>query len=171
MVCADGLIFDKNDLGISEAMLTGESVLKRKGKFVLGDNDEAAVKVSPALFAGTFVQEGEGRMLVVAVGGNTYQVRPRPDVSSVVGALALLFASSSSFERGRGGLTWARLQRVAGCELRGGGPCGVRDKRRHRHRHRHRHRAETWGCGWVAGSDGGEDEGGRGGEVRASAEA
>jgi len=31
------------------------------------------VESSPVLFAGTFVQEGEGRMLVVAVGENTYQ--------------------------------------------------------------------------------------------------
>mmetsp|Transcript_43410 Transcript_43410/g.88814 ORF Transcript_43410/g.88814 Transcript_43410/m.88814 type:complete len:1057 (+) Transcript_43410:288-3458(+) len=73
MVCADGVIFDKNDLGISEAMLTGESVIKKKGMFDLPENGESAVRVSPALFAGTFVQEGEGRMVVVAVGANTYQ--------------------------------------------------------------------------------------------------
>eukprot|EP00283_Hemiselmis_rufescens_P003929 CAMPEP_0173418082 /NCGR_PEP_ID=MMETSP1357-20121228/310_1 /TAXON_ID=77926 /ORGANISM="Hemiselmis rufescens, Strain PCC563" /LENGTH=1081 /DNA_ID=CAMNT_0014380511 /DNA_START=137 /DNA_END=3382 /DNA_ORIENTATION=- len=75
MVCADGVVFDHNDLGLSEAMLTGESVVKRKGMFDIqdSDSDEAALKVGPALFAGTFVQEGEGRMIVLAVGANTYQ--------------------------------------------------------------------------------------------------
>ena len=34
---------------------------------------ESAVKVSPAVFAGTLVQEGQARMLVLAVGANTYQ--------------------------------------------------------------------------------------------------
>ena len=72
-VCADGVIFEKNDIGISEASLTGESVIKRKGHFVYGDGPESAVKVSPAVFAGTMVQEGQGRMLVLAVGANTYQ--------------------------------------------------------------------------------------------------
>ncbi|EKX52947.1 hypothetical protein GUITHDRAFT_161121 [Guillardia theta CCMP2712] len=73
LVCADGLVFDKNDLGISEAMLTGETVIKRKGPFELGSSASSAAKVIPALFAGTFVQEGEGRMLVTAVGTHTYQ--------------------------------------------------------------------------------------------------
>ena len=72
-VCADGVVFEKNDLGISEASLTGESVIKKKGPFVLGEGAESAVKVSPAVFAGTMVQEGQGRMLVLAVGANTYQ--------------------------------------------------------------------------------------------------
>jgi len=72
-VCADGVIFEKNDVGISEASLTGESVIKKKGHFVYGEGAESAVKASPAVFAGTMVQEGQGRMLVLAVGGNTYQ--------------------------------------------------------------------------------------------------
>ena len=41
-VCADGVIFEKNDIGISEASLTGESVLKRKGDFVYGEGEESA---------------------------------------------------------------------------------------------------------------------------------
>jgi len=75
MICADGVVFDHNDLGMSEAMLTGESVIKRKGNFDIqdGDDRESAVKISPSLFSGTFVQEGEGRMIVTAVGTNTYQ--------------------------------------------------------------------------------------------------
>ena len=36
-MCADGVIFEKNDIGISEASLTGESVIKRKGHFVFGE--------------------------------------------------------------------------------------------------------------------------------------
>jgi magnesium-transporting ATPase (P-type) len=82
MVIADGVVFEKNDLGISEAMLTGESVIKRKGPFKFGaeDSPEATVAVAPAVFAGTFVQEGEGRMIVLAVGKNTYQASPRPSL-------------------------------------------------------------------------------------------
>jgi magnesium-transporting ATPase (P-type) len=65
----------QNDLGISEAMLTGESVIKRKGVFNIQSHDgsEEPLKVCPALYSGTFVQEGEGRMIVLAVGKNTYQ--------------------------------------------------------------------------------------------------
>jgi len=74
-VCADGVIFKDNDLGLTESMLTGESVVKRKGAFKLeeSDNPEAPVKIQPTLFAGTLVQEGEGAMIVVAVGKHTYQ--------------------------------------------------------------------------------------------------
>jgi magnesium-transporting ATPase (P-type) len=56
-------------------MLTGESVIKRKGVFNIQPHEgsDEAVKTCPALFAGTFVQEGEGRMIVLAVGNNTYQ--------------------------------------------------------------------------------------------------
>ena len=79
MVVADGVVFDKNDLGISEAMLTGESVIKRKGPFSFGHDDapDKPVAVAPTVYAGTFVQEGEGRMVVLAVGRNTYQARER----------------------------------------------------------------------------------------------
>jgi len=34
-VCADGVIFERNDVGISEASLTGESVIKKKVFFFL----------------------------------------------------------------------------------------------------------------------------------------
>jgi Ca2+-transporting ATPase len=75
MVVADGVVFEKNDLGISEAMLTGESVIKRKGAYNIAPTDSAdkAVSVAPTVYAGTFVQEGEGRMVVLAVGRSTYQ--------------------------------------------------------------------------------------------------
>ena len=68
---ADGVVIGRNDLEINEKMLTGETVMKKKSaSYVLVDGN---VKSSPTLFAGTFVQAGEGRMLIVAVGPNTYQ--------------------------------------------------------------------------------------------------
>jgi len=75
MVVADGVVFEKNDLGISEAMLTGESVIKRKGAYNIAPTEPAdkAVSIAPTVYAGTFVQEGEGRMVVLAVGRSTYQ--------------------------------------------------------------------------------------------------
>ena len=67
----DGVILGRNDLAINEKMLTGETVNKKKSpEFVISSNK---VQSAPILFAGTQVQEGEGRMLVVAVGENTYQ--------------------------------------------------------------------------------------------------
>ena len=49
-------------------------IMTLQGHFVFGEGVESVVKVSPAVFAGTMVQEGQGRMLVLAVGANTYQV-------------------------------------------------------------------------------------------------
>ncbi len=67
---ADGIILGRNDLEINEKMLTGETVMKKKSPAY---DIQGSVKSSPTLFAGTFVQAGEGRMLVVAVGKLTYQ--------------------------------------------------------------------------------------------------
>jgi calcium-translocating P-type ATPase len=68
---ADGVIIGRNDLEINEKMLTGETVMKKKSaSYVILDD---SIKSSPTLFAGTFVQAGEGRMVVVAVGQHTYQ--------------------------------------------------------------------------------------------------
>jgi len=68
---ADGVILGRNDLAINEKMLTGETVNKKKSpKYEIQGE---SVQSAPVLFAGTFVQEGEGRMLVLAVGENTYQ--------------------------------------------------------------------------------------------------
>jgi calcium-translocating P-type ATPase len=68
---ADGVILGRNDLAINEKMLTGETVMKKKTTdYDLGGNK---VNTSPFLYAGTQVQEGEGRMMVLAVGENTYQ--------------------------------------------------------------------------------------------------
>ena len=54
-------------------MLTGETCLKKKSSsYVFSSNDNDVVS-SPTLFAGTFVQAGEGKMLALAVGVSTYQ--------------------------------------------------------------------------------------------------
>jgi len=67
---ADGVVMGRNDLAINEKMLTGETDMKKKApSYILQEKVGAA----PMLFAGTSVQEGEGRMLVLAVGPNTYQ--------------------------------------------------------------------------------------------------
>jgi P-type E1-E2 ATPase len=68
---ADGIVLGRNDLAINEKMLTGETVMKKKSpSYVI---QGGSVISSPTLFAGTFVQEGEGRLLVLAVGPHTYQ--------------------------------------------------------------------------------------------------
>jgi magnesium-transporting ATPase (P-type) len=48
------------------------------------------VESSPVLFAGTFVQEGEGRMLVVAVGENTYQGHMEQKMAEVESGRSIL---------------------------------------------------------------------------------
>jgi Ca2+ transporting ATPase len=68
---ADGVVMGRNDLAINEKMLTGETVNKKKSPSY--EFKGKTVASSPTLFAGTFVQEGEGRLLVLAVGANTYQ--------------------------------------------------------------------------------------------------
>jgi P-type Ca2+ transporter type 2C len=68
---ADGIVLGRNDLEINEKMLTGETVMKKKSAAY--EIQGSSVKSSPVLFAGTFVQAGEGRMLIVAVGTLTYQ--------------------------------------------------------------------------------------------------
>ncbi len=71
VIPADGVVMGRNDLSINEKMLTGETVMKKKtSSYVIKGG---AVLSSPTLFAGTFVQEGEGKILVVAVGPHTYQ--------------------------------------------------------------------------------------------------
>jgi calcium-translocating P-type ATPase len=71
VVPADGVVLGRNDLAINEKMLTGETVMKKKApSYVISGG---SVQAAPMLFQGTFVQEGEGRLLVLAVGQNTYQ--------------------------------------------------------------------------------------------------
>eukprot|EP00960_Hanusia_phi_P000098 2818-Hanusia_phi.AAC.5 len=70
IVTCDGYAIGPNDLQINEKMLTGETVNKRKGEYEI-DGDR--VVKSPVLFAGTQVQDGQGKVLVLAVGTATYQ--------------------------------------------------------------------------------------------------
>jgi len=68
---ADGMVIARNDLAINEKMLTGETVMKKKTSSY--EIKGKQVVSSPSMFAGTFVQEGEGRLIVLAVGTSTYQ--------------------------------------------------------------------------------------------------
>ncbi|CAF3726258.1 unnamed protein product [Rotaria sp. Silwood1] len=57
---ADGLVVEGSDLKVDESCITGEADLEKKN-----ENDNAV------LFSGTQVIEGNGRMVVVAVGCHT----------------------------------------------------------------------------------------------------
>mmetsp|Transcript_24049 Transcript_24049/g.60409 ORF Transcript_24049/g.60409 Transcript_24049/m.60409 type:complete len:1134 (+) Transcript_24049:108-3509(+) len=100
IIVADGLVFERNTLKIFEGALTGESHAISKGQFefkekghfdVPADLDLQQMNVpgataeermatyeptpdkTPLVFKGTEVQDGEGKMLVIAVGTNTYE--------------------------------------------------------------------------------------------------
>mmetsp|Transcript_6507 Transcript_6507/g.15343 ORF Transcript_6507/g.15343 Transcript_6507/m.15343 type:complete len:1163 (-) Transcript_6507:181-3669(-) len=100
ILCADGIIFERNTLKIFEGSLTGEShaiikgnyEFKEKGHFPVPTDldlqqmntpgatpEERAAKYEPTpertpiVFKGTEVQDGEGRMIVIGVGTNTYE--------------------------------------------------------------------------------------------------
>eukprot|EP00286_Rhodomonas_abbreviata_P007986 CAMPEP_0181334288 /NCGR_PEP_ID=MMETSP1101-20121128/26162_1 /TAXON_ID=46948 /ORGANISM="Rhodomonas abbreviata, Strain Caron Lab Isolate" /LENGTH=1182 /DNA_ID=CAMNT_0023444219 /DNA_START=304 /DNA_END=3852 /DNA_ORIENTATION=- len=100
IICADGLVFERNTLKIYEGALTGESVSISKGPYEFKERGHFDVPVdaelvqmgvpgnspeerqakfeptplrNPLLFKGTEVQDGEGDMIVIAVGSNTYE--------------------------------------------------------------------------------------------------
>ena len=100
ILCADGLVYERNNLSIFEGPLTGESHPISKGKYEFKEAgswemppDEDLKQIfppgmsltdmkakfqptpnkTPLVFAGTQVQDGEGKMVVIAVGENTYQ--------------------------------------------------------------------------------------------------
>uniref|UniRef100_A0A7S0ETC5 Calcium-transporting ATPase n=1 Tax=Hanusia phi TaxID=3032 RepID=A0A7S0ETC5_9CRYP len=102
IICADGLVFERNTLKIFEGALTGESnaiskgqyEFKEKGTFEIPKDDdlmkffpanttmtleqmrgmyEPTPSKTPLVFKGTQVQDGEGKMIVIAVGKNTYE--------------------------------------------------------------------------------------------------
>jgi P-type Mg2+ transporter len=90
LVPADGVVLAARDMLVNEAMLTGEPypVEKSPGVAAAPDGGEA----SNALFSGTSVVAGEGRMLVVATGARTQ-----------FGAIAASLqerAAPTAFERG-----------------------------------------------------------------------
>ena len=70
LIPADGALFQANDLQVCEKALTGEATLKEKGPSRQGGEWH-----SPAVFAGTSVEHGEARMVVLAVGDMSYQAR------------------------------------------------------------------------------------------------
>jgi len=70
IVSCDCYTVGRNDLMINEKMLTGETVMKKKGPYELSSSGH--VVYSPIIFSGTFVQEGEGKAIVIAVGTSTY---------------------------------------------------------------------------------------------------
>lgn len=72
LTCDGYALGANNDLQISEKALTGETDLMKKGEYEIeGDK----IKKAPILFAGTMVQDGQGRILVLAVGTGSYQGR------------------------------------------------------------------------------------------------
>ena len=100
ILCADGIVWERNTLSIFEGPLTGESHPIAKGQYEFKEQgtwemppdedlkqffpqsmtlEEMKKKFQPTpsktpiVFAGTQVQDGEGKMVVIAVGENTYQ--------------------------------------------------------------------------------------------------
>lgn len=70
VICSDGLFLSGNDLKVNEASLTGESDDLKKGEYSFAE--DGSLRSCPFLFGGTQVMEGNARMLVVAVGVNSY---------------------------------------------------------------------------------------------------
>jgi Mg2+-importing ATPase len=90
LVPADGIVLEGRDLLVNEALLTGEPYPVEKSPAVA--RATAAAEASGALFSGTSVTSGEGRMLVVATGALTQ-----------FGAIAASLqerAAPTAFERG-----------------------------------------------------------------------
>jgi magnesium-transporting ATPase (P-type) len=100
IIVADGLVFERNTLKIFEGALTGESHAISKGAYEFKERgnfdvppdldlqqmnvpgstpEERAAKYEPTpvktplVFKGTMVTDGEGKMIVIAVGTNTYE--------------------------------------------------------------------------------------------------
>ncbi len=70
-IIADGRIIESNSLQIDESALTGESnSVKKQHNVSLNKNVPLAEKVN-MVFSGTFVTEGQGVMVVTAIGDNT----------------------------------------------------------------------------------------------------
>ncbi|MFO1151853.1 MAG: magnesium-translocating P-type ATPase [Alsobacter sp.] len=90
LVPADGVVFSARDMLVNEALLTGEPypVEKRPGVA----QASAAAEASNALFSGTSVVAGEGRMLVVATGAHTQ--------FGAIAASLQARAAPTAFERG-----------------------------------------------------------------------
>ena len=71
LVPADGRLFEARDLFVNQAMLTGESFPVEKRPADLAGSNVALQDADTALFMGTSVISGSGRMLVCRTGGAT----------------------------------------------------------------------------------------------------
>uniref|UniRef100_A0A9J2Q6B0 P-type Cu(+) transporter n=1 Tax=Ascaris lumbricoides TaxID=6252 RepID=A0A9J2Q6B0_ASCLU len=79
---ADGFLLQGNDLKIDESSLTGES-----------DHISKSTECDPVLLSGTYAMEGNGKMLITAVGINSQT----GIIMTLLGATISLSSSSSSF--------------------------------------------------------------------------
>lgn len=71
-VPADGRLLESTALRVDESALTGESFpVKKDSKLVLTDEKTPLAERANMLYSGTFVTEGNGRLLVTAVGDAT----------------------------------------------------------------------------------------------------
>lgn len=71
-VPADGRLLESTALQVDESALTGESFpVKKDSKLVLTDEKTPLAERANMLYSGTFVTEGNGRLLVTAVGDAT----------------------------------------------------------------------------------------------------
>jgi Ca2+ transporting ATPase len=78
VMSVDGVLISGNNISIDESPLTGESIAIKKTvepAVILKNGHEEAV--TPFILSATQVKEGEGEMLVCAVGPNTYSEKLR----------------------------------------------------------------------------------------------
>ena len=70
-IVADGRLFESNFLKIDESALTGESKPSNKNYNLIFDKNTPLAERKNMVYSGTFVVEGEGKMIVTAVGDET----------------------------------------------------------------------------------------------------
>ncbi len=70
-IIADGRLIESNDLTVNESALTGESVQVKKNPSNLLPKNYSLAERSNCLFAGTFITNGNGKMIVTSLGDNT----------------------------------------------------------------------------------------------------
>lgn len=69
--CIDGILIKGNSVKCDESAMTGESDLIKKEVFEKSGGGEDHTRVTPFLISGTKVMEGNGEVLICAVGKNT----------------------------------------------------------------------------------------------------
>lgn len=91
LVPGDGLVLEEHDLAVNEASLTGESFPAEKGTAPCAP-DAALIARRNALWLGTHVESGTGKLLVVRIGRDTE--------FGHIGAASARRAPENAFERG-----------------------------------------------------------------------